>query len=895
MAEPKRNEQKDLEAIETQEWLESLEYVLQSEGPERVRQLLSDLDTYAHSAGVEIPYTANTPFINTIPRDQQPNYPGGREIERRIKSLIRWNAMAMVVRANKEQAGIGGHISTFASAATLYEVAFNHFFKGKDGQQEGDQIYFQGHAAPGIYARAFLEGRLTKEHLENFRRELRGKNGLSSYPHPWLMPDFWEFPTVSMGLSPIMAIYQARFNRYLEDRGLKQPSDSKVWAFLGDGETDEPETLGAISLAAREKLDNLIYVINCNLQRLDGPVRGNGNIIQELEAQFRGAGWNVIKVIWGNDWDPLLEQDQSGMLRRRMNEMIDGESQKYSVEPGSYVRKHFFGKYPETAKLVEHLSDEQLRKLRRGGHDPEKVYAAYKKALDFNNGKPTVILAKTIKGYGLGEAGEGKNITHQQKKLNEEELREFRTRFGIPISDEDVTKAPFYRPPEDSPEIKYLKDKRAQLGGYVPKRIVKNQKIQAPSEELFNEFYEGTGDREVSTTMVLIRILTKLLKSKEIGKFIVPIVPDEARTFGMESLFRQVGIYAHSGQLYEPVDKDSLLYYKEAKDGQILEEGITEAGSMSSFIAAGTAYATHGINMIPFFVYYSMFGFQRVGDLIWAASDMRAKGFMIGGTAGRTTLLGEGLQHQDGHSHLNALAMPTIKAYDPAFAYELAVIIREGIRRMYEEQEDLFYYITVMNENYPMPQLPKGKNVKEGILKGMYKFKKSSKKNVKAKANLMGSGTILNEVLKAQEILESKYSVAADVWSVTSYKELYVDAYETDRYNRMNPDKTPKKAYLEELTKDEDGVFVAASDYVQHIEDMISKWLPSRLTSLGTFGFGRSENRESLRDFFEVDAKHIVYATLHTLHQVGKVRKDSLKKAFKELEINSDKLNPMKS
>ena len=877
---------------EIKEWLESLEYVLQEGGPERVKDLLHDLDTYAHEAGVELPFTANTPYINTIPKHKEPPFPGGREIERRIKSLVRWNAMAMVTRANRNEPGIGGHISSYASAATLYEIGYNHFFRGKDDGQEGDQIYFQGHLAPGMYARAFLEGRISTEQLKNFRRELAKGGGLSSYPHPWLMPDFWEFPTVSMGLGPIQAIYQARFNRYLEDRGLKRESNSKVWAFLGDGETDEPEALGAISLAAREKLDNLIFVINTNLQRLDGPVRGNGNIVQELEAVFRGAGWNVIKVIWGSEWDELLEKDKSGLLIKRMNELIDGESQKYIVEDGAYIRKHFFGKYPELLKLAEHLSDEQLEKMKRGGHDPEKVFAAFKSAVE-NKGKPTVVLARTVKGYGLGEAGEGKNITHQQKKLNEEELKEFRTRFGIPLSDEDVIEAPFYRPSEDSQEIRYLKEKRKNLGGYVPKRVVRSQPIQTPSEDLFQEFYKGTEGREISTTMAYVRILTKLLKDKEVGKLIVPIVPDEARTFGMESLFRQVGIYSHVGQLYEPVDRDSLLYYKEAVDGQILEEGITEAGSMSSFIAAGTSYASHGINTIPFFSFYSMFGFQRIGDLAWAAADIRAKGFMIGATAGRTTLAGEGLQHQDGQSLLLAYSIPTCMTYDPAFAYELAVIIRDGIYRMYEKREDLFYYVTVMNENYAQPAMPKGS--KEGILKGMYKYKASSKKPVKAKAHLMGSGTILNEVIKAQEILENDYNVSADVWSVTSYKSLHLDALETERYNRMNPDKKAKVSYLQKITKDEKGVFVSASDYVQILGDSISKWLPGKLTSLGTFGFGRSEGRKELRDFFEVDAKHIVYTTLYSLTEEGSIRPAVLKKAFIQLGIDSKKLNPFKS
>jgi len=887
----KTNEQ-EIKDIETKEWLYSLDYVLEHGGPERVRELLQQLQIRAHKAGIEMPFSANTPYINTIPKEKQPPFPGNREIERRIKSLIRWNAMAMVVKANKLEAGVGGHISTYASAATLYEIGFNHFFKGSGENHDGDQIFFQGHASPGIYARAFLEGRLSAEQLQNFRRELKPGGGLSSYPHPWLMPDFWEFPTVSMGLGPIMAIYQARFNRYLEDRGLKKKSNNHVWAFLGDGETDEPETLGAITLASREKLDNLIFVINCNLQRLDGPVRGNSKIIQELESIFRGAGWNVIKIIWGSDWDPLLEKDKDGKLVKRMGEVVDGEYQKYSVEGGAYIRERFFGKDPDLIKMAEKLSDEQLTKMKRGGHDPEKVYAAFKAAVE-HEGSPTVILAKTIKGYGLGESGEGKNITHQQKKLNEEELREFRTRFGIPISDDEVANAPFYRPSDDSAEMKYLIERRLNLGGFTPSRKVTVRPIKTPPEEIFEEFYKGTEGREVSTTMVFVRILTKLLKDKEIGKLIVPIVPDEARTFGMESLFRQIGIYSHLGQLYEPVDRESLLYYKEAKDGQILEEGITEAGSMSSFIAAGTAYATHGLNIIPFFIYYSMFGMQRFGDLAWAAGDIRCRGFLLGGTSGRTTLNGEGLQHQDGHSHLLAMSYPTLVSYDPAFAYELAVIIRDGIRRMYEEQENIFYYLTVMNENYPMPQMPEG--VKEGIVKGMYKFKSSAKNNLKLHAQLFGSGTILNEVIKAAEILEEDYKVAADVWSVTSYKELRREALDVERHNLLNPGLTPKESYIEKTLKNEKGVFVAASDYVKALPDSVSKWFPGKLYSLGTDGFGRSEGRAELRDFFEVDTKHIVLAALKALAGEGSIRMNIVEKAIKDLKINPKKLNPMRS
>lgn len=882
----------ELEAIETREWLESLNYVLNYRGPERVRNLLQQLQNYAYGAGVHLPFSANTPYINTIPVEEQPRFPGNREIERRIKSIIRWNAMAMVVRANRLNEGIGGHISTYASAAALYEVGFNHFFRGRNEQQEGDMIYFQGHASPGIYVRAFLEGRLSEEQLRNFRRELHPNGGLSSYPHPWLMPDFWQFPTVSMGLGPIMAIYQARFNHYLEDRGLKPRSNAKVWAFLGDGETDEPETLGAITLASREKLDNLIFVVNCNLQRLDGPVRGNGQIIQELERIFRGAGWNVIKVIWGSDWDPLLAKDHEGLLVKRFEGLVDGQAQRYIVESGDYIRHNFFGVDKRLMEMVEHLTDEQIRKLRLGGHDPEKIYAAYQAAVE-HKGSPTVILARTIKGYGLGEAGEGKNITHQQKKLNEEELREFRTRFNIPISDEDVAETPFYRPPEDSPEMVYLKERRKALGGSLPSRAVLAPPLKTPAEELFEEFYEGTNGREVSTTMVFVRLLSKLLRDKEVGQLIVPIVPDEARTFGMEALFRQCGIYAHAGQLYEPVDSDSLLYYKEAKNGQILEEGITEAGSMSSFIAAGTAYATHGINTIPFFIYYSMFGFQRIGDLIWAAGDMRCRGFLVGATSGRTTLNGEGLQHQDGHSHVLASTVPNLLTYDPAFAYELAVIIREGIRRMYEEQESIFYYLTVGNENYPMAPMPEGDQVKEGILKGMYKFRRSEKKKAKLHAQLFGSGAILNEALKAQAHLEERYDIAADVWSVTSYKELRRDGLEVERWNLLHPEEEPRRPYVTQCLADEPGVFVATSDYMKVLPDSIARWSPKPIVSLGTDGFGRSDTRKALRDFFEIDYRYVTLGVLNSLLKEDKIKPDVVNAAMEELEINPAKLNPM--
>lgn len=883
----------EIEELELQEWIYSLDYVLKNSGPERVKQLLQQLQTHVQEKGITLPFSANTPYINTIPLEKQAPFPGSRAIERRIKSIIRWNAMAMVVRANREESGIGGHISTYASAATLYEVGFNHFFRGKTDAFSGDLIYFQGHASPGIYARAFLEGRLSAEKLQNFRRELRPGGGLTSYPHPWLMPDFWQFPTVSMGLGPIQAIYQARFMRYLEDRGLKAQNGAKVWAFLGDGETDEPETLGAITLAAREKLDNLIFVINCNLQRLDGPVRGNAKIIQELETVFRGAGWNVIKVIWGSEWDALLANDTNGLLLQRMGEVVDGEYQKYIVEGGAYIREHFFGKDPRLLKMVEHLTDEQLSKLGRGGHDPAKVYAAYKAAMD-NVGSPTVILAKTIKGYGMGEAGEGKNITHQQKKLNEEELRAFRSRFGIPISDEEIAGAPFYRPSEDSPEMKYLRQRREILGSHLPARKPTEVYLNTPSEKLFEEFYAGTEGREVSTTMVFVRILAKLMRDKDLGRLIVPIVPDEARTFGMEALFRAAGIYAHTGQLYEPVDSDSLLYYKEAKDGQILEEGITEAGGMSSFIAAGTAYSNYDINAIPFFVYYSMFGFQRIGDLIWAAADMRCKGFLVGGTAGRTTLAGEGLQHQDGQSHLLASTVPNLMAYDPSFAFELAVIIRDGVKRMYEDREDIFYYVTVGNENYAMPAMPEGDGVKEGILKGLYKFSPSQKTNAKYHTHLFGSGSIMNEVLKARQLLEERYNVSADVWSVTSYKELRRDALETDRWNMLHPAAEQRRSYLEQCFADEKkGVFVAASDYMKALPDAISRWLPGPLVSLGTDGFGRSESRVGLRNFFEVDARYVTVAALTALARDGQIALEDVAEAIADLGIDPDKANPM--
>ena len=832
--------------------------------------------------------------MNTIPVEDQPAFPGNRELERRIKSIVRWNAMAMVVRANKRAGGVGGHISTFASSATLYEIGYNHFFRGRgeDGYS-GDTIYFQGHASPGMYSRAFLEGRLSEENLENFRRELRPVSGLSSYPHPWLMPDFWEYPTVSMGLGPIMAIYQARFNEYLKDRGLKDTSQQRVWAFLGDGECDEPETLGAIGLAAREKLENLIFVINCNLQRLDGPVRGNSKIIQELESIFRGAGWNVIKVVWGDDWDHLLAKDTTGLLVKRMNEVVDGQYQKYTGMPGSYIREHFFGKYPELLKLVENYSDERLEKMRRGGHDPEKVYAAYKTATELKNGRPTVILAKTVKGYGLGEAGEGRNIAHNQKKMNEEELLEFRTRFGIPISDEEVGKAPFYRPPENSAEIKYINEKRESLGGPVPSRPTKHPTMEVPTLDDFRKVIKKLENRELSTTFAVVQTLTALCRDKKIGKHVVPIVPDESRTFGMDGMFGQFGIYAHAGQLYEPVDRKNkkvIAYYKEAQDGQILEEGITEAGSMSSFNAAGTAHSLHGINMIPFFVYYSMFGFQRIGDLIWAAADMRAKGFLIGGTAGRTTLNGEGLQHQDGHSLMNAIAFPTVRAYDPAFAHEVVVIIMHGLKKMYQEGEECIYYLMSENDPYVHPEMPEG--CEDGIVKGMYKFRSNEVKDARARVQLFGSGAILNCALKAQELLAEKFNIASDVWSVTSYTELRREAAACDRWNMLHPTETPRKSYLETTLQGIEGPFISASDYVRALGEQLTQWIPGDYFVLGTDGMGRSETREMLRRHFEVDAESIAIATLSRLSKAGVFDAKEVDSAIKELGYDAEKPNP---
>jgi pyruvate dehydrogenase E1 component len=894
MAEPAQdNGNGDIDVLETKEWVDSLSGALRTHGPERARFLIEQLRNKAARNGVNISSPLNTPYINTIPPEQQPDYPGDRDLERKLKSIMRWNAVAMVVRANRQE-GVGGHIATFASLATLYQVGFHQFFRGPDAPGGGDLIYFQGHSTPGIYARAYLEGRLTEQQLANFRRELASGGGLSSYPHPWLMPSFWQFPTVSMGLGPIMAIYHARFLRYLDHRGIQDTSKRHVWCFLGDGECDEPESLGSISLAAREQLDNLIFVVNCNLQRLDGPVRGNGKIIQELETVFRGAGWNVIKVIWGSNWDPLLAADHDGLLVRRMNEAIDGDYMRYSIDEGAYIREHFFGKYPELKKRVEHLSDEDLTWLSRGGHDPLKVYAAYHRAVN-HPGQPTVILAKTVKGYGMGDAGEGKNIAHQAKKFGAEYRTTFAKRFSLPLSEEQIHDAAFYKPPDDSPEIRYLHERRRELGGYLPSRSGECAKLLAPEDELIKPFMEGSGGRPASTTMVFVDLLKRLMQHPKLGRQIVPIIPDEARTFGMEGMFATYGIYSNVGQLYEPVDYNTMLKYREATDGQILEEGITEAGAMCSFIAAGTACANLGVPMIPFFIYYSMFGFQRIGDLIWAAADQRTRGFLLGGTAGRTTLMGEGLQHQDGHSHILASTVPNILAYDPAYAYEIALIIQDGIRRMYDKGENIFYYLTLANENYPMEPMPQGS--REGVLKGMYRFRTSALKasKVKSPVHLLGSGSILREALRAQEMLAEKYGIAADVWSVTSYKELRREALECERWNRLHPTAPARKSYVESLLAGETGVFLAVSDYMKSLPELIQRWVPGGLTPLGTDGFGRSETRKPLRRFFEVDAEFVTVATLEQLAKRGEIKPDRVQKAIQELGIDPEKPDPVAS
>ncbi|MFN3594257.1 MAG: pyruvate dehydrogenase (acetyl-transferring), homodimeric type [Thiobacillaceae bacterium] len=881
----------DIDPQETQEWLDALAAVIEEEGPERAHFLLEKLVDQARRSGAYLPYNATTAYVNTIPLHLQAKHAGDVALEARIRGLIRWNAVACVMRANEKAPGVGGHIASYQSAATLYEVGFNHFFRGPDAPGGGDLVFFQGHSSPGIYARAFLEGRITEEQFANFRQETGGK-GLSSYPHPWLMPDFWQFPTVSMGLGPIQAIYQARFLKYLHDRGILDTSGRKVWCFLGDGETDEPETLGAIGLAAREKLDNLIFVVNCNLQRLDGPVRGNGKIIQELEAQFRGAGWNVIKVIWGSYWDPLLAMDTKGLLRQRMEECVDGEYQNFKAKGGAYTREHFFGKYPELKEMVATMSDEDIWRLNRGGHDPHKVYAAYHAAVN-HEGQPTVILAKTVKGYGMGAAGEAQNPTHQQKKMDLESLKAFRDRFQIPISDEDLPRLPFYRPPEDSPEIKYLRARRQALGGYLPARRRRAEPLTVPPLAAFQNMLETTGERQISTTMAFVRILATLLRDKVIGRHIVPIVPDEARTFGMEALFRQIGIYSSSGQLYEPVDHDQVMYYREDKSGQLLEEGINEAGAFCSWLAAATSYSVNGVQMIPFYIFYSMFGFQRVGDLAWAAGDSRARGFLLGGTAGRTTLNGEGLQHEDGHSHIQASLIPNCVSYDPTFHYELAVIIQDGLRRMVQEQEDVFYYITVMNENYSHPSLPKG--AEEGIIRGLYRFREGGK-GLDAGAprvQLLGSGAILREVIAAAELLETDWGVAADVWSATSFNELRREAQDVHRWNLLHPDQPPRKSYVEQCLEGTRGPVIAASDYVRAFADQIRPYVARRYVTLGTDGFGRSDSRQALRRFFEVDRHFVALAALKALADDGVLPHTRAAEAIRRYGIDPERPNPM--
>ena len=878
----------DTDNQETQEWLDSLRSVIDSEGPERAHFLIETMIDQARRSGTNLPYNATTSYLNTIPTHLQQKHPGNPDMERRIRALIRWNAVMTVLRANEKSPGIGGHIASFQSAATLYDVGFNHFFRATNDNFGGDLVYFQGHSSPGIYARAFLEGRISEEQLSNFRMEANGQ-GLSSYPHPWLMPDFWQFPTVSMGLGPIMGIYQARYLKYLHDRGIADTSDRKVWVFCGDGEMDEPESQGAISLAARENLDNLIFVINCNLQRLDGPVRGNGKIIQELESNFRGSGWNVLKVIWGSYWDPLIAMDKDGLLKKRMEECVDGEYQNFKAKGGAYTREHFFGKYPELREMVSAMSDEDIWRLNRGGHDPHKVYAAYA-AASSHKGQPSIVLAKTVKGYGMGDAGEGQNITHQQKSMDIESLKTFRTRFDLPISDKEVESLSFYKPANDSPEIQYMMERRKELGGFLPTRRKKTKAQKIPELSAFSNVTNSSGDREISTTMAFVRILSTLVRDKELGKYIVPIVPDEARTFGMEGMFRQLGIYSSVGQLYEPQDSDQVMFYKEKKDGQILEEGINEAGSFSSWIAAATSYSNSDIQTIPFYIFYSMFGFQRIGDLAWAAGDSRCRGFLLGATAGRTTLNGEGLQHEDGHSHLLAATIPNCVSYDPCFAYELAVIIQNGLERMIQNQEDVYYYITVMNENYTHPELPKG--VEQGIIEGIYPFTKSKIKG--PKVQLMGSGVILREVIEAANILEVDFKVAVDIFSVTSFNELRKNALDVERWNRLNPGKDKKLSNVENAISDKESPIIASTDYMKSFPEQIARFLPNHFIALGTDGFGRSDSRKALRDFFEVDRFYIVIAALTSLVDAKKIDSSVLLKAIKDLKLNGNKPNPMK-
>ena len=878
----------DIDPEETREWLDALASVIEADGPDRAHFLIEAQVEKARRSGAYLPYSANTAYLNTISPQHEASRPGDPALERRIKSIIRWNAMAMVVRANRDFAGIGGHIASYQSAATLYEVGFNHFFRAPHEGHGGDLVFMQGHSAPGVYARAFLEGRLGQEQLEHFRRESRGK-GLSSYPHPHLLPDFWQFATVSMGLGPLMAIYQARFMKYLHQRGLIDMKDRKIWAFLGDGEMDEPESLGAISLAVRENLDNLVFVINCNLQRLDGPVRGNSKVIQEFEKVFRGAGWNVIKVIWGSNWDPLLAKDKKQLLRKRMDEAVDGDYQAYAANRGAFIRQHFFGTDPELLEMVADMTDDDLWRLKRGGHDPDKVYAAYA-AATAHQGQPTVILAKTIKGYGMGEAGEGLNPTHQQKKMGEKAMREFRDRFAIPISDDEIAEAPFYKPSDDTPLMIYLKERREKLGGSLPARHPQAPPLEVPDLDAFKVITDGSGGRDLSTTMSFVRALTILTRDKKLGPHVVPIIADEARTFGMEGMFRQLAIYTPFGQKYRPVDADQLMYYREEADGQILQEGITEAGSMGSWIAAGTSYANHGIHMVPCFIFYSMFGFQRVGDFIWAAADMKARGFLFGATSGRTTLNGEGLQHQDGHSHLMAAAVPTCRAYDPTYGYELAVILRHGLKRMYQDDEDEFYYLTVHNENYEHPSLPG--DAEEGICRGMYQLRKSSKRSQKKRVQLLGSGSILLEVLAAAELLEEDFGVAADVWSVTSFTELRRDGLAAERWNLLHPEETPRRSWVEEALDSHAGPVVASTDWIKSFPDQIRAFVPRRYTVLGTDGFGRSDTRPELRRFFEIDRFYVVLAALKALTDDGAVETGAVKKAIEQYGIDVDKADP---
>ena len=876
----------DNDIQETQEWLESLNSVIEAQGTERAHYLIEMLIDQARRSGSNLPYNATTAYVNTIPTHLQQKHPGNPEIEWKIRSIIRWNALVTVLRANKKSPGIGGHIASFQSSALLYDIGFNHFFRGANKDFDGDLIYIQGHASPGVYARAFLEGRITEEQMDNFRMETGG-NGLSSYPHPWLMPDFWQFPTVSMGLGPIMGIYQARFLKYLHDRGIADTSDRKVWVFCGDGEMDEPESQGAISLAAREKLDNLIFVVNCNLQRLDGPVRGNGRIIQELESNFRGAGWNVIKLIWGSYWDPLFAMDKDGFLKKRMEECVDGEFQNFKAHGGAYTREHFFGKYPELREMVAAMSDSDIWRLNRGGHDPHKVYAAYA-AASAHKGQPSIVLAKTVKGFGMGASGEGKNISHQQKSMDIDSLKGFRDRFDLPITDKEIDELSYYKPSKDSPEIQYMLERRNALGGFLPARKTKGNDLKVPNIDAFSNMMVNSGDREISTTMAFVRILNTLVRDKEIGKYVVPIVPDEARTFGMEGMFRQLGIYSSVGQLYEPQDSDQVMFYKEQKDGQILEEGISESGAFSSWIASATSYSHSGIQTIPFYIFYSIFGFQRIGDLAWAAGDSRARGFLLGATAGRTTLNGEGLQHEDGHSHLQSALIPNCVSYDPCFSYELAVIMQNGLKRMVENQEDIYYYITVMNENYRHPDMPKG--VEQGIIDGIYQFSSSKVKG--PKVQLMGSGVILREVIEAAAILEKDFSVAADVFSVTSFTEVRRNALTIERWNRLNPDKKEKQSILDNVITDKDSPVIASTDYMKSFPEQIGRFLNNTFIALGTDGYGRSDSRQALRSFFEVDRYYIVTAALKALVDKGEVDKAVLIKALKDYKINGEKQDP---